>query len=275
MALVGVIAGLTSGLFGVGGGIVIVPALVALAGFDQKLATGTSLTAIVPISIAGTIGYAVADEVDWPVAAAVAAGALGGALLGTQLLRRINPATLQLLFAVAMLVTAARMVAESGGDGRTDMTVAGAAALVLVGLGSGVLAGLLGVGGGILIVPALTIGFAVPLALAKGTSLAVIIPTAILGTLRNRKVGLTALRPAAVVGVAGIASAAAASQVSVDLDPKLSSRLFAALLAVVAIRLFRNALRARQQRDEATAPLDAGAVGPDIAEGAALERERP
>ena len=276
MALVGVIAGLTSGLFGVGGGIVIVPALMALAGFDAKLATGTSLTAIVPISISGAIGYAIADEVDWAAAACVAAGALAGALLGTHLLRRIDAATLQLLFALAMVATAARMVVEAGdGDGRGALTVAGGAALVLVGLGSGILAGLLGVGGGILIVPALTIGFAAPLALAKGTSLAVIIPTAILGTFRNRRVGLTALRPAAVVGCAGIASALLASQISVDLDPELSSRLFAALLVLVAFRLFRVALRARKQGDQPPSPLDAGAIGPDIAEGAALERERP
>ena len=277
MALVGVIAGLTSGLFGVGGGIVIVPALVALAGFDTKLATGTSLTAIVPISISGAIGYAIADEVDWAAAACVAAGAGAGALVGTHLLRRIDASRLQLLFAFAMLATAVRMVVETGdGDGRTTLTLLGGAALVLVGLGSGVLAGLLGVGGGILIVPALTIGFTIPLALAKGTSLAVIIPTAILGTVRNRKVGLTAIKPAAVVGCAGIASALLASQISVDLDAELSARLFAALLAVVAFRLFRAALRARrQERGEAAAPLDAGPIGPDIAEGAALERERP
>ena len=229
-----------------------------------------------PISIAGTIGYATAGEVDWTVAAAVAAGALGGAFLGTHLLRRIDPTTLQLLFAFAMLATAARMVFEAGdGEGRADLSALGIAALVLLGLASGVLAGLLGVGGGILIVPALTIAFAIPLALAKGTSLAVIVPTGIVGTLRNRKAGLTALRPAAVVGVAGIASAAIASQISVDLDPQLSSQLFAGLLTLVAIRLFRSALRARKQRDEPTAPLDAGPVGPDIAEGAALERERP
>ena len=271
------IAGLTSGLFGVGGGIVIVPALVALAGFDTKLATGTSLTAIVPISISGAVGYAIADEVDWAAAGCVAAGALVGALVGTHLLRRIDAATLQLLFAFAMLATAARMVVETGdGDGRGTLTALGAIALVAVGLGSGVLAGLLGVGGGILIVPALTIGFAVPLALAKGTSLAVIIPTAILGTIRNRRVGLTALKPAAVVGGAGIASALVASQISVDLDARVSSVLFAILLVLVAIRLLRTALRARrQQLGQPATPLDAGPIGPDIAEGAALERERP
>ena len=80
---VGMIAGFTSGLFGVGGGIVIVPALVLLAGFDQKLATGTSLTAIVPIAISGIVGYAIDGEVDFAAAACIAVGAVVGAVIGT------------------------------------------------------------------------------------------------------------------------------------------------------------------------------------------------
>src|SRR5690606_39977127 len=75
---VGVIAGFTSGLFGVGGGIIIVPALVLFAGFQQKIATGTSLTAIVPIAVSGIVGYAVDGEVDFAAAACVAAGAVIG-----------------------------------------------------------------------------------------------------------------------------------------------------------------------------------------------------
>lgn len=242
---VGVVAGLTSGLFGVGGGVVMVPALMAVAAFDPKLATGTSLTAIVPISIAGAIGYATAGEVDWGAASALAFGALGGAIVGTRLLRRIDPGTLQLLFALALLATAARMVVETGAsehDG-VALDVAAVVALAAVGLGSGVLAGLLGVGGGILIVPALTLGFGLPLPLAKGTSLAVIIPTAILGTVRNRTAGLTALAPATAVGLAGVASAFLASQISVGLDGRVSSVLFALLLAAVAVRLVRVARR--------------------------------
>ena len=94
-----------------------------------------------------------------------------------------------------------------------------------------------------MIVPALTIAFGVPLVLAKGTSLAVILPTSVLGTLRNRSAGLTAVRPAAVVGLAGVLSALLASQLSLDLDPHLSARLFAALLVVVAVRLVLTARR--------------------------------
>jgi uncharacterized protein len=235
---VGVIAGFTSGLFGVGGGIVIVPTLVLLAGFPHKLATGTSLTAIVPISIAGIVGYATAGEVDWAAAACIAVGAVAGALAGTRWLVRASTPLLQLGFSAAMLLTAAKLFVDDGsGDGRGALTTGMAFALVGLGLASGVLAGLLGVGGGIIIVPALTLAFGVPLVLAKGTSLAVILPTALIGTARNRRSGLTAIRPAVAVGLAGIGTAYLASKLSIGLDPAISQPLFAGLLALVALRL--------------------------------------
>jgi hypothetical protein len=238
VALVGVVAGFTSGLFGVGGGIVIVPLLVLVAGFPHKLATGTSLTAIVPISISGIVGYASAGEVDWAAAGCVTTGALVGTVVGTRWLVRVSPSVLQIVFAAAMLLTAARMFVEDGdGGGRADLTVALALALTLLGSVSGLLAGLLGVGGGIIIVPVLTLAFGLPHVLAKGTSLAVIVPTAVLGTLRNRRSQLTAVGPAVVVGVAGIATAFAASQLALELEPAVSQALFAALLTAVAVRV--------------------------------------
>ncbi|HYI60176.1 MAG TPA: sulfite exporter TauE/SafE family protein [Acidimicrobiales bacterium] len=239
----GLLAGFTSGLFGVGGGIVIVPALALLAGFPPKLATGTSLTAIVPISLAGAAGYATAGEVDLGYGLLIAAGALAGAVLGTRWLRTISGPALQLGFAALMVAAAVRLVAggEADGAGHLDLDPGGVVALLALGLGAGVLAGLLGVGGGIVIVPALTIAFGLPLVLAKGTSLAVIIPTAIVGTMRNRSSGLTALRPGLVVGGAGVATALAASQLSLDLDPDLSAALFAGLLVVGAARLVATA----------------------------------
>lgn len=240
----GLLAGLTSGLFGVGGGIVIVPALTLLAGFPHKLATGTSLTAIVPISGAGLVGYGLADELDLAAAALLTVGSLGGAVVGTRYLRTLSGPALQWGFSALMLVTAVRLAWGDDGDGsgRAALTVGAVLALVALGFVAGVLAGLLGVGGGIILVPLLTIAFGLPLVLAKGTSLAVILPTSVVGTLRNRASGLTALRPAAVVGVAGVVSAYLASQLSLDLDPRVSSLLFAALLVVVAVRL---ALQAR------------------------------
>jgi uncharacterized membrane protein YfcA len=126
---------------------------------------------------------------------------------------------------------------DAAGDGRPSLTLVAVVGLLLLGVASGVLAGLLGVGGGVIIVPVLTLVFGLPLVLAKGTSLADIVPTAIVGTLRNRSAGLTAIRPGLVVGLAGVTSAFAASKLSLGLDPDLSAALFAVLLLVVAVRL--------------------------------------
>lgn len=239
---VGVIAGFTSGLFGVGGGLVIVPGLVWLAGYQQRLAHGTSLTAIIPIAVAGTIGYASAGEVDWVVAGLLAAGAFVGAPLGVALLARLGTRWLQIGFAAVLLLTAVRLVVEAGGDGREAVDLLAGIGYVVTGFAAGVLSGLMGVGGGLLMVPAMTILFGFPLVLAKGTSLAVIIPTALIGTLRNLHHGSTHVRDGVVIGLAGIATAGIASQVSLALDPVLSAWLFGGLLVLMATRML---LRAR------------------------------
>lgn len=251
----GVLAGFASGLFGVGGGIVIVPALTLLARFPYKLATGTSLTAIVPISVAGLVGYAAADEVDVVAAALLTAGSLVGAVVGTRWLRTLQGPALQLGFSALMLVTALRLALgdDVDGSGRRALTVGLVVGLLGLGFAAGVLAGLLGVGGGIIIVPILTIAFGVSLVEAKGTALAVILPTSVLGTLRNRSAGLTAMRPGVVVGLAGVASAFLAAQVSLGLDARVSELLFAALVAVVAVHLALSA-RGQAASSEASTP---------------------
>jgi uncharacterized membrane protein YfcA len=251
-AAVGALAGFLSGLFGVGGGILIVPGLVFLLGMEQRLAHGTSLAAIVPIAISGVIGYAVDDAIDWPVAAAITAGAVGGSLLGTDALRRIPQRQLRLAFIGFLLLTAARMlltIPEAVGRGELD--VAMVVGLVVLGLASGTLAGLLGVGGGIVIVPVLVALFLVPDAVAKGTSLVVIVPTAFAGTLRNLRNGNADLGLAVVVGLAGVVSAFLGAQVAIDLDPRTSGVLFGLLLLGVAARMAVLAWRDRRPADVA------------------------
>jgi uncharacterized protein len=237
--LVGLAAGFLSGLFGVGGGILIVPALVLVLGMTQRLAHGTSLAAVLPIAISGVVGFAMEDSIDWPVAAALVIGAMGGAVIGTHVLQILSPTALARVFAVVLLLSAARLVLDdSDGSGRGELTLLAFAGLVLIGLLSGTLAGLLGVGGGVVMVPAMILLFGIPAAIAKGTSLAVIVPTSVVATQRNLRNGNADLRSAAAVGLAGIVSAYVASKISVGLDERLSNALFAALLTFVAVRMF-------------------------------------
>jgi uncharacterized membrane protein YfcA len=108
---------------------------------------------------------------------------------------------------------------------------------VAVGVLAGTLSGLLGVGGGVVMIPALVLLLGVPAAMAKGSSLAVILPTAIVGTRRNHIRRNADLHVAAVVGLTGTGAAFLASQLSVGLDDRLSNRLFAGLLLAVAAKL--------------------------------------
>jgi uncharacterized membrane protein YfcA len=110
LAAAGTAAGLFSGLFGVGGGTVIVPALVLWLGYDERRATGTSLAAIVLISIMATITQGAYGNVDVAKAALVGVPAVGGVLLGTWIQQRVRTETIGLLFALLLVAVAADLV---------------------------------------------------------------------------------------------------------------------------------------------------------------------
>jgi len=109
LVLIGAAAGILSGLFGVGGGIVMVPALV-LVGLGQHRAQSTSLAAIVPIAIVGALLFGSADSVDLGAAAVLAAGSLVGARGGALLMHRLGGALLARIFGVFLLVVAITML---------------------------------------------------------------------------------------------------------------------------------------------------------------------
>ena len=106
LVAIGLVAGFFSALFGVGGGIVIVPLLILLLGFDGKVATGTSLAAIGITALAGTILYAFEGHVLVGHAALVGVPAAGGAVAGTLLQQRLSARSLVLAFAGLLLVLA-------------------------------------------------------------------------------------------------------------------------------------------------------------------------
>jgi hypothetical protein len=150
-----------------------------------------------------------------------------------------------MLFAAVLVVSAIRLFFSPEADGRGTLTVSVALALVALGLATGILAGLLGVGGGIVMVPAMILLFGIAPVVAKGTSAAVIIPTALMGTWRNRRNGNTDLPAAAIVGVAGIVTAALGATLAEVMSDTLSNVLFATLLLAVAARLLWQLNRER------------------------------
>jgi uncharacterized membrane protein YfcA len=109
---IGIASGFLSALFGVGGGIVIVPLLVLLAGFDSRVATATSLAAILVTAIAGVTSFSLLDHVDWDAAALVGAPAVAGSLAGVRLQQRVSSRRLTLLFALFILAVAVALFVE-------------------------------------------------------------------------------------------------------------------------------------------------------------------
>src|SRR5215467_2732104 len=101
--IIGALGGVASGLFGVGGGIVVVPALIYWAGFSQHLATGTSLAVLLPpIGLAAALEYYRNDNVDIRAAVILAAGIFSGSWISAYFANRISGPHLRLAFGVFM-----------------------------------------------------------------------------------------------------------------------------------------------------------------------------
>jgi uncharacterized protein len=111
LAVTGTLAGLFSGLFGVGGGTVMVPLLVLWLGYDERTATGTSLAAIVVIAAFATIAQGAYGNVDVLKGLLVGVPAVGGVVFGTWLQQRVRTETIGLLFALLLIAVAVDLVA--------------------------------------------------------------------------------------------------------------------------------------------------------------------
>ncbi|WP_232819163.1 sulfite exporter TauE/SafE family protein [Homoserinimonas sp. OAct 916] len=255
LAVIGVLVGFFSGLFGVGGGIILVPMLVGWLGFDQRRASGTSLAAILPTAVSGMITYAMQGSVDWIAGACLAIGAIGGSLLGTWLLSRIRQDILRWIFIAFIVLVAVRMfflVPNRAVELQFDLGEV--VALLAVGFVTGTLSGLLGIGGGVVVVPSLMLLFGVGDVVAKGTSLLMMIPTSLTGTIANVRRGNSDLRAALVIGCLSVPASIGGATLAGVLPPLLSSVLFGLLLLYSAAQLGRQALRARQVRRPVPAP---------------------
>jgi uncharacterized membrane protein YfcA len=103
--LVAVCVGVMSGLFGIGGGALLVPALVLVFGYEQHLAQGTSLVALVPpTGLLAFLNYARAGEVNWTVGLLIMPGVFFGAMAGTRLAQKLSPRRLRRAVAILVFV---------------------------------------------------------------------------------------------------------------------------------------------------------------------------
>jgi len=234
VALVGIAAGALGGLFGVGGGLIIVPGLVLVVKLDRRLANGTSLAATLPIALASLSTYVYNGNVDLAVAGLLTVGTVVGAVIGTTLLTILPKRTITIVFTVTILATAIRLFTTTETTGRADLTVTIGVMLVIIGVAAGTLSGLLGVGGGVVLVPAMIVTLGMVPVVAKGTSVAVIVPTSLVGTIQNNKTAYVDFRVAGVAGSCGAIVAVIGGTIADGISTPVSNTLFALLLLFVA-----------------------------------------
>ena len=110
--LLGICAGILSGLLGLGSGIILVPALVLLCSFEQKSAQGMALAVMVPMALVGALRYWKNPEIEMNAAVIglIILGALAGALVGTELMARLPGHILRKIFAVVLIIVAVKML---------------------------------------------------------------------------------------------------------------------------------------------------------------------
>lgn len=244
LIVVGMLVGVLSGTFGIGGGTVIVPALVWL-GLSQRNAAATSMLAIVPTSISGVISYATGGHVDWLAAALLFCGMFIGGQIGSWLLSRLPELVLRWIFVAFLVFVVINQVSfVPSRDHQIVMTVATGVCMVLLGVVIGMLAGLLGIGGGALAVPALSILFGASDLIARGTSLLAMFPNSITTSVANMKRNLVHMKAALIIGLVAAATAPLGTWIAGAVSPRAGSITFACYLCVLLVRSVFVAVKA-------------------------------
>ena len=258
MVVTGGVAGVMAGLFGIGGGVVIVPVLEATLGFlgvdpaiRMHVAVATSLATIIPTSMSSARAHRQRDAVDVDIVRRWALLVLSGALLGAWIASRVDSSVLAIVFAVTALFVAARTLF---GFGNTAITqdIPKNPLVWTIPISIGGISTLMGIGGGVMSVMTLRL-FNQPIHKAIGTAALFGLVIAVPGTLGliaagwgdprlpAGNIGFVSLVGFAAIAPITVVSAPIGARIAHSLDEKLLSRLFAAFLVLVSFRLFFRA----------------------------------
>ncbi len=253
--LMGLGVGVLVGLMGIGGGVVLVPAMVYLLGFDQHLAQGTSLfLQLPPLGLGALLVYWREKRVDLWAGADCALGFLIGGYFGSKIAIGMDSRNLRGAFGI-FIITAALLLwwksRPKPGSAESSPTLDPSPEsifrrgtrsplrlilILIVGTGVGVCSGLFGVGGGVLLVPLMVLLFAFDQHVAQGTSLIALVPPVGLLAFLNYahaqevswKVGLLIMPGVFLGGLVG-------SRLAQKLSPRRMRRVFAAFLAILGV----------------------------------------
>ncbi|HMO14605.1 MAG TPA: sulfite exporter TauE/SafE family protein [Pirellulaceae bacterium] len=248
--IIGALAiGLSLGLLGSGGSILTVPVLVYLLGHDGKPAIAESLAIVGGISLAGAIPFGWARQIDWRSAIFFGLPGMAGTYGGAWLAKFVPAAVQLILFAGVMLLAAWMMFRQaSNKNSETPKSMENSEPahqhpiwqVIVEGLAVGVLTGLVGVGGGFLIIPALVLLGGLPMRLAIGTSLIVIAAKSFAGFIKYQHVlaDIGATLDWQTIGwfvALGIAGTFAGNYLGSFFNQRMLQKMFAVFLVVMGL----------------------------------------
>jgi hypothetical protein len=242
----GLFVGTLVGLLGIGGGVVLVPAMVYLLHYDQHLAQGTSLFILLPpIGLGALRGYWKNSQVDLPAGICCAIGFLLGGYLGGRIAVPMNSRDLQGIFGFFLMLSAVLLWRKTSPSADPAAAVsqkvsgrnlARTVGILFVAAFCGVAAGMVGIGGGVLLVPLLGLLFGFSQHRAQGTSLVALIPpTGLLAFLTYARAGYVNW-PAGFLLIPGVfLGGILGAHVARRLNPRRMRQVFAALMFFLGI----------------------------------------
>ncbi|MCE3551809.1 sulfite exporter TauE/SafE family protein [Pseudonocardia sp. RS11V-5] len=262
IAGIGLLGGVIGGLLGGGSGVLFVPALVRFTTMSRARVHGTSTIANIGVCVAGAAVYAFAGgAIDLRVGTGMLIGGTLGGVLGPRLLARASDTLLRVLLVAVLILTGAEFVVDAVGPPLFTHALVPAGVLaglwfvvpmsVVVGFVIGAWNGALGLGGGLLAVPALVLLFGVELHVAAGTSLLMFVPNTIVGSMVHLRQGTASVRWGWLLGLTAAPGVVAGALLGLALNVTALSLVFGAFALVMAALESIGLLRARRARFDA------------------------
>lgn len=258
LPIIAFFVGIVAAMAGVGGGVFIVPALLIFYGFEPAMASGTSIAMIIFTSLSSTFRYSRQKRIDHLLGLALASATIPGAFLGSWLTALIDKQILGLTFAFFLIFVALRMLVgkeslekyenvETAKGGKVRRLVDNYGKVFtysvnfwlipFLGLVAGFFSGLLGIGGGSVLVPAMNLGIGVPIHITVATSMFIMIFTSISGTLTHLWLGHIRFEYVGLLVIGIIFGAQMGAHYATKVSPKNLRRLFSIILLVASIRM--------------------------------------
>jgi uncharacterized protein len=189
--IIGFAGGFFGGLVGLGGGVIMIPMMTAFVRLTQRQAHGTSLVAVVFTGAVGALTYSYHGVVDWGAALILAASAVLFARAGAIYAHSMQERNLKKGFGIFIICVSLLLIGKGllPGSGGSVSFWSKTIVLLATGVGTGFISGMMGVGGGSVMIPAMVMLAGMPQHLAQGTSLLAMVPVGMIGSFTHYKLG--------------------------------------------------------------------------------------